>query len=99
MSFVVTSDVRVPEDGADVLQAAFADRLRLVERHDGFQRLEVWRDERDPGAFVMVSWWDDEQAFRAYMRSVDHRVSHARVPSEPARPRAAGVRRFRRVSD
>ena len=99
MSFVVTSDVLVAEEGAEVLQAAFADRLRLVEGHPGFQRLEVWRDERDPGAFVMVSWWDDEDAFRTYMRSPDHRRSHSRIPVDPARARPAGLRRFRRVSD
>jgi heme oxygenase (mycobilin-producing) len=99
VSFVVTSDVRVAEAGAAVLEAAFADRMRLVEGHPGFQRLEVWRDERDPGAFVMVSWWDDEASFRAYMRSPDHRLSHARIPTDPARARPAGLRRFRRVSD
>ena len=98
-AFVVASDLRVDAVGADALEQAFATRLRAVEGHPGFQRLEVWRDERAEGAYVMVSWWDDEPSFRAYMRSGDHRVSHARIPTEPARARGTGVRRFRVVAD
>ena len=27
----------------------------------------------------MVSRWEDRDAFKAYMKSADHRVSHARI--------------------
>lgn len=93
-SYVVASDLTVNVVGAAALEAAFCGRLGQVESHPGFQRLEVWRDNAGEGQYVMVSWWDDEAAFRSYMRSVRHRESHDRIPSEPARARGVGLRRY-----
>lgn len=93
-AFVVASELEVAEVGAGALEAAFADRMLAVERHAGFQRLEVWRDNHRPGGYLMVTWWDDETAFRAYMRSVDHRESHARIPTSPAKARGVAVSRY-----
>lgn len=92
--FVVVSELAVAECGAAALEAAFQDRLHEAEDHPGFQRMEVWRDIRGGGAYTMVSWWDDEPAFRSYMRSARHRASHARIPTEPAKARGVGLRRF-----
>jgi heme-degrading monooxygenase HmoA len=92
--FVVASELAVEPVGAPALEAAFADRLGEVEGHPGFQRLEVWRDNVHEGSYLMVTWWDDEPAFKAYMRSPRHADSHARIPVEPARARGAGLRRF-----
>lgn len=86
-AFVAHSLLSVPVAGRPALLAAFADRLGRVDGWPGFQRLEVWTDRADPTSFVMVSWWDDEPAFRAYMASDDHRESHARIPAGDSRPR------------
>jgi heme oxygenase (mycobilin-producing) len=93
-AFVVSSEVTIAPEGAATLERAFADRLRLVEKALGFQRLETWRDVTRPGVFQLVSWWDDADSFRRYMRSEEHRISHARIPAAPDRPRGTGVRRY-----
>ena len=92
--FVVSSEVTISPESAGTLERAFRGRLHLVERAPGFQRLEVWRDVARPGVFQMVSWWDNADCFRRYMRSEEHRISHARIPSAPDRPRGTGVRRY-----
>ncbi len=97
-AFVVASELAVDPVGATALEEAFRDRLGEVEGHPGFQRLEVWRDDHHEGAYTMVTWWDDEASFRAYMGSMAHRRSHARVPTEPAAARGVGLRRFTRVA-
>lgn len=97
-AFVVASDLEVDPVGAPALEEAFLRRLGEVEQHAGFQRLEVWRDDHREGSYVMVTWWDDEAAFRSYMRSSEHRTSHDRIPTEPARARGVGVRRFTRFA-
>jgi heme oxygenase (mycobilin-producing) len=97
-SYVVVSHVEVAAAGVEVLEGAFANRLGEVERAPGFQRLEVWRSEEADGVYQMVTWWDREEDFRAYMRSAAHRRSHARIPVEPAAPRGAGLDRFRVVA-
>ncbi len=96
-AFVFCSEVTISAEHEEQLEQAFRNRVRLVEAAPGFQRLEVWRDASSPGVFLMVTWWDSAARFREYMQSEDHRRSHARIPSEPERPRAAGIRRYTRL--
>jgi heme-degrading monooxygenase HmoA len=97
-SHVVTSHLHVDPDGAPTLEQAFADRLGEVEDAPGFQHLEVWRDTTADGRYVMVSWWDSPEDFRAYMASDAHRRSHARIPRDPHAPRADHVDRYEVVA-
>ncbi len=92
--FVAYSLLEVPEDGREALVDSFSDRVGLVDGWPGFRHLEVWADRADSTSFVMVSWWDSEAAFRAYMASDDHRTSHARIPVGPSRPRPDTFHRY-----
>ncbi len=85
-SFVAHSRLTVPPEGRTAVVTAFRDRLGRVDGWEGFHRLEVWADRRDPTVMVMVSWWDTEAAFQAYMASEDHRISHERIPGGAFRP-------------
>ena len=76
------SRLRVPAERADDLVRAFRARAGLVDRADGFVDLQVWRSDRDDGELVMVSRWRDRDAFKAYMRSPELRVSHDRIDPE-----------------
>lgn len=95
---VVVSHVEVDPDGADELEQAFVDRLGEVEEARGFVRLEVWRNDREPGRYVMATWWHREEDFRAYMRSQAHRRSHQRIPTDPYPPRGLGLDRYTLVA-
>ena len=77
--YVSLSRLRVPAHASDDLVAAFRRRARLVDGADGFVDLQVWRSDRDAGEIVMVSRWRDRDAFKAYMKSDAHRVSHGRI--------------------
>jgi heme-degrading monooxygenase HmoA len=96
---VVVSELVVAEEGIESLEAAFRARLGEVDSFPGHLGLQVWRDDRHRGRYVMVTWWETADAFAQYMRSDSHRRSHARIPSEPARPRAVRVDRFSMVTD
>ena len=77
--YVSMSRLHVEIDRSDELVAAFADRSGLVETHDGFLDLQIWRSDRDATEVLMISRWRDREAFTAYMKSTDHRVSHDRI--------------------
>jgi heme-degrading monooxygenase HmoA len=77
--YVSVSRLRVEEARAPELVKAFRRRAHLVDSADGFVDLQVWQSDRDPGELVMVSRWRDREAFKAYMKSEDHRVSHDRI--------------------
>ncbi|MBA3358137.1 MAG: antibiotic biosynthesis monooxygenase [Thermoleophilaceae bacterium] len=77
--YVSLSRLRVPAHASEELIAAFRRRAHLVDDADGFIDLQVWRSDRDAGEIVMVSRWQDREAFKAYMKSQEHRISHERI--------------------
>ena len=77
--YVSLSRLKVDGGRAAELVAAFRRRVRLVDDADGFVDLQVWQSDRDPGEIVMVSRWRDRDAFKAYMKSDAHRISHDRI--------------------
>jgi heme-degrading monooxygenase HmoA len=77
--YVSMSRLNVEVERSDELVAAFGDRAGLVASHDGFVDLQVWRSDRDRCEVLMVSRWRDRDAFTAYMKSRDHKVSHERI--------------------
>jgi heme-degrading monooxygenase HmoA len=77
--YVSVSRLKIAPNRAPELLDAFRRRSRDVERHDGFVDLEVLQSDRDPGEISMVSRWRDRACFTAYMKSEDHRRSHARI--------------------
>ena len=77
--YVSLSRLRVPSERAPELVTAFRRRAHLVDAADGFLDLQVWQSDTDSGELVMVSRWRDRDAFKAYMKSEQHRISHARI--------------------
>ena len=77
--YVSLSRLRIEEGRAAELVAAFRRRAHLVDDADGFVDLQVWQSDRDAGEIVMVSRWRDRAAFKAYMKSAEHRASHDRI--------------------
>ena len=90
--YVSLSRLRIPHERAPELVSAFRRRARLVEEADGFLDLQVWQSDRDPGEMVMVSRWRDRDAFKAYMKSERHRISHGRI--DPDLDRAIRLERL-----
>ncbi len=80
--YVSVSRLRIPEADAPALVQAFRGRAHLVDGADGFVDLQVWQSDRDPGELIMVSRWRDREAFKTYMRSPAHRISHDRIDPE-----------------
>ena len=80
--YVSMSRLRVPAERAETLVRAFRARAGLVDHAEGFVDLQVWQSDRDEGELIMVSRWRDRDAFKAYMRSADHRASHDRIDPE-----------------
>lgn len=77
--YVSLSRLRVEKRLAPDLIGAFRRRAHLVDHADGFVDLEVWQSDSDPCELIMVSRWRDRNAFKAYMKSRDHKVSHSRI--------------------
>lgn len=68
-------------DGWEVAVAtAFRERPHLVEETPGFLRLDVLRPTDGPTQFWLLTYWTDEDAFRAWHRGHDRKAAHAGIP-------------------
>jgi heme-degrading monooxygenase HmoA len=77
--YISMSRLQLPVAQVPELLKAFQGRAGLVDTADGFLDLEVWHSDRDPGEVIMVSRWRNRDAFKRYMKSADHKTSHARI--------------------
>lgn len=80
--YVSMSRLQVAPERAHELVEAFRARARLVDDAEGFINLEVWQSDRDEGEILMVSHWRNRDAFKAYMKSGEHRQSHGRIDQD-----------------
>lgn len=78
MEFVSRSEITVPVAEMRALERAFHERARHVDVRAGFLGLELLRDIRDNGRYVLVTRWRSRDDFRAYMKSGDHSRAHSR---------------------
>ena len=60
------------------LERAFRERAGLVDTHAGFLGLELLRDIRENGRYVLLTRWRSRAEFTAYMKSGDHARAHER---------------------
>ena len=97
--YVAVSEISVAIEGEASLEEAFRLRLRAVDGWPGFRGLELLRDRKVPGRYMMICRWDSREEFLAYMRSADHRRSHERIPRGPLGPSPAGFSEYDRVAD
>lgn len=77
-AFLSRSEIIVPVAEMAALERAFANRSRLVDTHAGFVGLELLRDIRENGRYVLLTRWRTRADFSAYMKSGDHARAHER---------------------
>lgn len=78
MTFVSRSEITVPREEMAALERAFRERARLVDAHAGFLGLELLKDVRENGRYVLLTRWRSRADFSAYMKSGDHGRAHHR---------------------
>jgi heme-degrading monooxygenase HmoA len=80
--FVFVSHLTVPVDDHAELERHFRDRSRLVDDFPGFLYLQLLRPHAGDATHTFLTAWESRDAFRRYMGSREHAVSHSREPAE-----------------
>jgi heme-degrading monooxygenase HmoA len=80
--FVFISHLTVPPEDGAALERHFRERSRLVDEFPGFLYLQLLRPEGGEATHTFLTAWEDRDAFRRYMRSQEHAISHSREPGE-----------------
>ncbi|HET7234738.1 MAG TPA: antibiotic biosynthesis monooxygenase [Longimicrobium sp.] len=79
--FVFISHLTVPAADQDALERHFRERSRLVDGFPGFLYLQLLRPQAGTATHTFLTAWESREAFRAYMGSREHAVSHSREPA------------------
>ena len=80
--FVFISHLTVPAEDQEELERHFRERLRLVDSFPGFLYLQLLRPQAGPATLTFLTAWESREAFRNYMGSDAHGISHSREPKQ-----------------
>ena len=80
--FVFISHLDVPEGDRASLEQHFRERSHLVDGFPGFLYLQLLEPQGGESSHAFLTAWNSRDAFKAYMRSVEHAVSHSREPAD-----------------
>lgn len=78
--FVFVSHLTVPDGDHDALERHFRDRSRMVDAFPGFLYLQLLKPQAGGATHTFLTAWESRDAFRRYMGSREHALSHAREP-------------------
>jgi len=78
--FVFVSHLTVPESDHQALERHFRERSKLVDGFPGFLYLQLLKPEAGDATHTFLTAWESRDAFRRYMKSQEHAISHGREP-------------------
>ena len=79
-SYVSISRFRVRNGMEGDVADAFRERPHLVDDAPGFVRMDVLSPSEDASEFWLVTYWTDEESFRAWHHGHTFRESHGGIP-------------------
>jgi len=68
---------------AEQFEARFRDRAGLVDRMPGFISNQVLRPVNPGDPYIVLTWWESRETFRAWTESDEFRQGHARSGTLP----------------
>ncbi len=85
--FVSVFSVQVEEGRAQEFIERFRKRARLIDKAKGFKGMFVLQHAQESNKFLVVTFWDDEKSFHAWVNSEEFRKAHAEggVPAKEMR--------------
>lgn len=77
MSVVKINVLTVPAEMRDTLEQRFANRAGEVEKTPGFESFELMRPTDGSDRYYVVTRWESEEAFQAWVDSREFQHGHA----------------------
>ncbi len=76
--FVAINYITCEVEYAARFEELFRTRARAIDRMLGFRFMEVLKPQKENEPYLVVSHWDSEDAFRAWMNSPEFLEGHQR---------------------
>ena len=78
--FMALSRFVVANGKTDEVRDAFRRRPHLVDRAQGFIRMEVVSPSDNPDEFWLLTWWTEKAHYDTWHRSHEYHESHKGIP-------------------
>ena len=78
--FVAMSRFRIANGMAAAVHEAFRNRPHLADEAPGFIRMDVISTKDSPEEIRLITFWTDEDSYRAWHHSHVYHESHAGIP-------------------
>lgn len=80
---IVCNRIPVKPEYATQLEERFADRAGLVNQMPGFISFQLLRPRNPEDPYVVMTFWETEEAFRAWTQSAEFKEGHSRSGQLP----------------
>jgi len=77
--FVAINTIHCREEYLDRFETLFQTRAKAIDRRPGFRSMEVLKPAAEGQPYLVVSHWDDEASFRAWVGSEEFHEGHKRA--------------------
>jgi heme-degrading monooxygenase HmoA len=95
--YVVTNRVPVAAEWRERFEERFRKRAGQVDQQPGFVSMQVMRPEDDDSPYLVVTVWQDEQAFQNWVGSEDFKRAHQNPLPKEAYPGEGRMEKHRIV--
>jgi heme-degrading monooxygenase HmoA len=76
--FVAINYIRCRPEYRERFEALFGTRAHAIDRMPGFRGMHVLRPQKPDEPYLVVSYWDSDDAFRAWVGSPEFLEGHKR---------------------
>ena len=90
MTVVKINAIEVPEGAGPELERRFAARAGAVEKSPGFEGFQLLRPVEGETRYFVMTWWESEDAFQAWVNSQDFAKGHANAGPPAGGPQGGG---------
>ncbi|MFB6456152.1 antibiotic biosynthesis monooxygenase family protein [Chitinophaga sp. Hz27] len=89
-NFVAINYIHCNEDYTARFEQLFASRTHAIDTMPGFINMHVLRPAKPEDDYLIVSYWENEQAFKDWTKSEAFIAGHKRGFEDLAKAKAAG---------
>lgn len=88
--FIAVNRIAVRDDYRDRFEELFATRAQAIDELPGFKRMSVLRPAREDEPYLVMSEWESESSFQAWLKSPEFLEGHRRGFADVAAAKAKG---------
>ena len=76
MHYIVANRIPVASGFETMFEERFQNRAGQIDKQAGFVRMQVLRPKKSGDPYVVLTTWENEDAFRNWVGSEDFKVAH-----------------------